>query len=469
MDLHFSPAHVLADAIRRRALSPVELMEATLRRIERLNAVVNAFVVLRADEALAEARALETRLARGETPGPLAGLPLAVKDEEDVVGLATTLGSIPYRDNVAREDSPQVARLRAAGAIVVGKTNMPEFGHTAFTSNRLFGTTRNPWDPSRTPGGSSGGSAAAIAAGMVPLATAADGGGSIRIPASYSGCLGLKPSFGRIPKGWAPMLDFSATIVWGPLARTARDAALFMDTVVGPHPADPHGLPHPGLRYADVIDRTPTGLRCGFSADLGLTVVEREVAEQVGAAVRAFSDFGSSVEEITEPFPDVTMPWFMLFAAEMYAKVAPIFEERIADWDERFVEVLALGRGLTPERFGDIQRARAEFNRFVARLFERYDLLLLPTLPTVAFAAEGPIPTQVEGRETNAICFTYPFNFTGHPALSARAGLTRAGLPCGLQVVAPRYREDLLLQVAAAYERVRPWNDRWPREVPGVP
>ncbi len=468
MDLHFSPAHVLADAIRRRTLSPVELMEATLRRIERVDAVLNAFVLRRPDEALAEARALETRLVRGDTPGPHAGLPLAVKDEEDVAGLPTTLGSIPYRDNVAREDSPQVARLRAAGAIVVGKTNLPEFGHTAFTSNRLFGITRNPWDPSRTPGGSSGGSAAAIASGMVPLATGADGGGSIRIPACYTGCLGLKPSFGRIPKGWAPMLDFSATITWGPLTRTVRDAALYMDAVVGPHPADPHGLPHPGLRYVDVLDRAPTGLRCGFSADMGLTVVERDVAEQVAAAARAFADFGCAVDQIAEPFPDVTLAWFALFAAEMYAKVAPIFETRRADWDERFVHVLAFGRDMTPERYGDIQRARAEFNRFVAQLFERYDLLLLPTLPTVAFDADGPIPTEIEGQETNAVCFTYPFNFTGHPALSLRAGLTGAGLPCGLQVVAPRYREDLLLQVAAAYERVRPWNDRWPREVAGA-
>jgi Asp-tRNA(Asn)/Glu-tRNA(Gln) amidotransferase A subunit family amidase len=465
MDLHFSPAHVLAEAIRRRELSPVALMEATLQRIETVDRTLNAFVALRADAAIAEARALQERLARGEPVGALAGLPFAVKDEEDLGGFATTLGAIPYKDNIAAADSPQVARLRAAGAIVVGKTNLPEMGHTAFTSNRLFGITRNPWDTSRTPGGSSGGSAAAVASGMVPLATAADGGGSIRIPASYSGLVGLKPTYGRIPKGWQKMLDFSATIAWGGLTRTVRDTALYLDAVVGPHPADPQALPHPGVSYAEMLDRLPAKLRCAYSPNLGLTVVEPGVRREVEAAVRAIAGIGCTVEEIADTFPDISVPWFMIFAAEMYAKVAPMFDARRADWDERFAHVAEIGRSVTVDRMGDIHRARAEFNRFVAGIFERYDLLLLPTLPTVAFAADGPIPTEVDGKEANAICFTYPFNFTGHPAISLPAGLVDGKLPCGLQIVAPHHRDDLLLQVARAYEQARPWNERWPREI----
>jgi Asp-tRNA(Asn)/Glu-tRNA(Gln) amidotransferase A subunit family amidase len=465
MDLHFGAAHALAAAIRSRKLSPVELMESTLRRIEALEPTLNAFVVMRADEALAEARALADRIARGEDPGPLAGLPLAVKDEEALAGFPTTLGSIPFKDDVAAEDSPQVSRLKAAGAIVVGKTNLPEFGHTAYSSNRLFGTTRNPWDPARTPGGSSGGTAAAIAAGIVPLGTAADGGGSIRIPASYTGTFGIKPSYGRVPKGWARMLDFSDTIAWGPITRTVRDAALYLDAVVGPHPADPDSLPHPGFSYVDILDRPPGRLRVGFSPNMGLTVVESQVRREVEAAVRAFADFGCTVEEIREPFPDVTVAWITLFAAEMYAKVAPIYEAHREDWDPSFMQTIELGRHTTAQALGDIQRARAEFNRFVAGIFERYDLLLTPTLPTVAFAAEGPLPREIDGKEANPICFTYPFNFTGHPAASVRAGLTDAGLPCGLQIVAPRHREDLLLQVAQAYEAVRPWGDCWPRQI----
>jgi Asp-tRNA(Asn)/Glu-tRNA(Gln) amidotransferase A subunit family amidase len=465
MDLSFSPAHVLADSIRSRELSPVTLMEATLRRIDALNPQLNAFVVVRHDEALAEAKALAERLSRNVTLGPLAGLPLAVKDEEGVAGLPTTFGSIPFRDAIATEDSPQVSRLKAAGAIVVGKTNLPEFGHTAYTSNRLFGTTRNPWNLERTPGGSSGGSSAAIASGMVPLATAADGGGSIRIPACYTGSFGLKPSFGRVAKGWGPMLEFSDTIVWGPITRTVRDAALYLDAVVGAHPADPDSLPHPGFSYAARLDQLPTGLRAAFSPTLGLTVLESGVRREVEAAVRAFGDFDCTVEEFTDTFPDVTVAWITMFAAEYLAKVAPIWESRRSDWDEGFVRTVELARDVTPARLGDIQRMRADLNRFVAGIFERYDLLITPTLPTVAFAAEGPIPQEIEGQEANAICFTYPFNFTGHPAISVRAGLTDDGLPCGLQVVAPRHREDLLLQVARAYEQVRPWNDRWPRDI----
>ena len=464
MDLHFSPAHELAAAIRRRDLSPVELMEATLRRIEALNPKLNAFVVLRAEEALAEARSLGERIARGDDPGPLAGLPLAVKDEEGVAGLPTTLGSIPFKDDVATADSPQVSRLKAAGAIVVGKTNLPELGHTAYTSNRLFGTTRNPWSLERTPGGSSGGSAAAIAAGLVPLATAADGGGSIRIPACYTGSFGIKPSFGRVPKGWGKMLEFSDTIVWGPITRTVRDAALYLDAVVGPHPADPDSLPHPGFSYAGRLEELPSGLRAAFSPTMGLTILERSVRREVDAAVRAFGDFGCTVEPFDDPFPDVTMAWLTLFSAELFAKIAPIYDARRADWDPSFMRTIEIGCHTTAAQMGDIQRTRAQFNRFVAGIFERYDLLVTPTLPTAAFAAAGPLPAEIDGQQANPVCFTYPFNFSGHPAVTLRAGFTDEGLPCGVQVIAPRHREHLLLQVARAYEQARPWNDRWPRD-----
>lgn len=465
MDLHFSPAHELAAAIRQRTLSPVELMEATLRRIDALNPRLNAFVVMRAEQALAEARALGERIARGDDPGPLAGLPLAVKDEEDVAGLPTTLGSIPFKDDIATADSPQVSRLRAAGAIVVGKTNLPECGHTGYTNNRLFGVTRNPWNLERTPGGSSGGSSAAIAAGLVPLATAADGGGSIRIPACYTGSFGIKPTLGRVPKGRSAMQEFSDMIVWGPITRTVRDAALYLDVVAGPHAADPDSLPHPGFSYAERLTPPPRGLRAAFSPTMGLTILEPAVRREVEAAVSTFAEFGCNVDVFEKTFPDITMPWLSLFSAEIYAKVAPIYEARRDDWDESFVRTLELGKRTTIEELGDIQRARSTFHQFVGGIFEQYDLLVTPTLPTGAFGAEGPLPGELDGTPFNPVCFTYPFNFTGHPAVSMRAGLTDEGLPCGVQVIAPRHREDLLLQVATAYEQSRPWNHHWPREI----
>jgi Asp-tRNA(Asn)/Glu-tRNA(Gln) amidotransferase A subunit family amidase len=292
-ELHFKPAYELAAMIRRGELKPSELMAATIRRIEQTNPKLNAFVTLRTDAAMAEARALDEKIARGEDVGPLAGLPLGVKDLEDAAGLATTHGSVPFKNLIAREDSVQVARLKAAGAIVIGKTNAPEFGYTALTKNLLFGVTRNPWNLERTPGGSSGGSSAAVAGGVVPLATGSDGGGSIRIPACYVGCFGLKPSFGRIPNNPSlGMQQWNDTAVVGALTRTVRDTAIFMDVAMGYHPVDPDSLPHPGISYAATLERLPRKLRIAFHPDFG-RIVQHDVSREVEKAVGVFKDMGA--------------------------------------------------------------------------------------------------------------------------------------------------------------------------------
>ena len=275
-ELHWKPAHELAAMIRKRELKPSELMDVTIRRIEQTNPKINAFVALRADAAMKEARALDERIARGEQVGTLAGLPLGVKDLEDTVGLVNSHGSKPFKDNMSTTDSIQVARLKAAGAIVIGKTNAPEFGYTAFTKNLLFGPTRNPWNLERTPGGSSGGTSAAIAGGVVPISTGSDGGGSVRIPACYTGCYGLKPNYGRIPNDpTLGMQQWNDTSVHGPITRTVRDAAIFMDAVVGYHPADPDSLPHPGISYAAILEGLPKKLRIAFHPDFGHLVQHR--------------------------------------------------------------------------------------------------------------------------------------------------------------------------------------------------
>src|SRR3990172_8402795 len=252
-ELWFKPAYELAAAIRSRELSPVDLMDASLRRIEEVNPVLNAFIAMRPEEALADARAMADRIAHGDDVGALAGLPFGVKELEDAEGFPSTHASVPFKDNMPERDSVQVERLKEAGAILLGKTNAPEFGYTAFTKNLLFGVTRNPWNPDRPPGGSSGGPSAAIASGMVPLATGSDGGGSVRIPACYTGCFGLKPSFGRIPMGPFQMLGWVDASVFGPITRTVRDAAMYMDAVVGAHESDPNSLPHPGYSYVEVL------------------------------------------------------------------------------------------------------------------------------------------------------------------------------------------------------------------------
>lgn len=469
-ELWFMPAYELAQQVRSGALSPVELMEACLARIDETNPVLNAFIAMRPEQALAEARGMADRIARGEDPGPLAGLPLGVKELEDVEGFPSTHASVPFRDNWPQRDSVQVERLRAAGAIVLGKTNAPEFGYTAFTKNLLFGVTRNPWNPARTPGGSSGGSSAAIAAGMVPLATGSDGGGSIRIPACYTGCYGIKPTFGRVPRGPFQMLTWSDTVAYGPITRTVRDTALYLDTVVGAHPADPDSLPHPGISYVETLDGLPGRLRIAWSPTLGYARVQSDVMREVLKAVRVFEKLGHTVEEIDEGCPDPGLAWAAVGSGEVYAQIAHLLDEHRSEFGRGFLAGVERARDLTPEKYGEAQRARAELVTFLWHLFERYDLLLTPTLPTEAFDARGKMPPEIDGEPVRnplaVVAFTYPFNLSGHPAATVRAGLTDAGLPAGLQIVGPRHREDLVLQASYAYEQERPWNHHWPRQIP---
>ena len=459
------PAVELAKLIYSGDLSPVALIEATLQRIETVNPQLNAFVAVRAEEALAEARDLAKDIAAGMDPGPLAGIPIGVKDMEDTRGMVTSFGSIPFKDNWVQQDSIQVARLKTAGAIVVGKTNTPEFGFTGFTKNRLYGVTRNPWNPELTPGGSSGGAAAAVAGCMVPLATGSDAGGSIRIPASYCGCFGFKPSYGRIPLG--PMPALHMTRIWhlGPLSRTVTDAALYLDCTAGYHPADPDALPHPNLSYVDCLEKLPAGLKIGFSPDLGYARVQKEVAAAVNQALKAFEDLGHTVDVWNGQIPRVDDAWSKLMIYELYAMVHHQLDDIRAEMGKTLVNSLDQAKELTVHDFIAIQNARAELNETLAEFFTEFDLLLTPTMPTEAFAAKGPPPAEIDGHPIallDAVAFTYPFNLAGHPAATVPAGLTVNGLPAGLQIIGPRHRDERVLQAAYAYEQARPWKDDWP-------
>jgi len=450
--------------LERRELSAVELMQATLARIDALNPTLNAFVAFRErEQLLADARAADVRFARGEAR-PLEGIPLGVKDLEDAAGLVTSEGSVPFKDNLAERDSVQVSRLRAAGAIVVGKTNAPEFGYTAITKNRLFGVTRNPWDLERTPGGSSGGSSAAIAGGLIPLATASDGGGSVRLPASMTGCFGLKVSYGRIPHEAKELWTTDDTSVYGPLTRSVEDAALHLDVTVGAHPLDPNSLPHPGFSYRAILDELPAGLRVGWSPDLGYAVVQSDVGEIAYDAARVFEELGLRFDELKTGLPELGFDWGLLGAFEMLGRLAPLLPEHEHAFGRAFLKGTLAGRRMTPELFGDLRRRRELLNRWCADAFERFDLLLTPTMPFDPPPAAGPFPAETEGRKqpfASAGSFTIPFNLSWHPAASVRAGFSRAGLPVGLQIVGPRHRDDLVLQAARAFERVRPWQE-WP-------
>jgi len=458
----------IARAVRARDVSPVEVIDAALARIDERNPTLNAFVLVCREQALAEARALAARIARGEDVGPLAGVPFGVKDLEDVAGLPTTYGSQAFRDHVAPADSVQVARLRAAGAIVVGKTNTPEFGSTAFTHNRLFGTTRNPWNLERTPGGSSGGSAAAIAARMVPLATGSDGGGSVRIPAGYVGAFGMKPTFGRIPVGPEEALGMKRwvdTVHYGPITRTVEDGALLIDVAAGYHPLDANSLPRPSRPYRESLEAPLPPLRIGYSRDIGYARVQRDVAAAVDDAVGEFRRMGHVVDDARLVLPDLGRAWGYMTGAEEWAEICDLVKGRESEIGRGFWGGLEAAKRLTLKEQGEFQRHRTELNLALMGFFSRYDLLLTPTLPTEAFPARGPMPNEVDGvrfeSPMHAVAFSYPFNLSGHPAATVRAGFTAARLPVGLQIVAERHRDELVLQAARAFERVRPMDD-WP-------
>ena len=465
-EIPYIPARELVLLLKTGQLTPREVMEGTLKRIDALNPELNAVVCLRPEASLEEADRIGERLASGEECGPLAGVPIGVKDLEDARGFVTSFGSVPFQENVAVADSLQVARLKAAGAIVVGKTNTPEFGFTGFTKNRVYGVTRNPWNRERTPGGSSGGSAAAVAAGMIPMATGSDAGGSIRIPASYSGCFGIKPSLGRIPLGPYSQLLMYHMASLGPLTWDVADAARYLDCVSGYHPCDPCSLPAPGMSYEKCLDRLPSGLRIGYSPDLGYARVQGDVLDVVEEAVACFQDLGHGVETWKGRLPETGEVWADLMNGELLGQLRHTLRVYRQEMGRTLVKSLDQARSLSMADHIAAQRVRSKLNRKMWQFFESYDLMVTPTMPTEAFAAEGPPPSEIDGEPIallGAVAFTYPFNLTGHPAASVPAGMSRSGLPVGLQIVGPHLRDDLVLQMARAYEEARPWKGMRPK------
>jgi aspartyl-tRNA(Asn)/glutamyl-tRNA(Gln) amidotransferase subunit A len=466
MDLLILSLVELIEAIKKRKVSPVELMKVVLSRIEETNADLNAVVAMYDQKVLlADAVEAEERIMRGEARA-LEGIPLGVKDLEDAKGLVTSMGSIPFRDQVAGNDSTQVERFRAAGAIVLGKTNAPEFGYTAITKNLVYGVTRSPWNLERTPGGSSGGSAAALAAGVLPLVTSSDGGGSVRIPASFVGAFGLKPSFGRIPTGPITRWSYGDTTHYGATTKTVEDAALFLDQVAGPSPYDPKSLPHPGISYLETVRRPLSQkLRIGYSPDLGYAAVQSDVAAAVEDGLKVFEKIGHRIKQIVDGPPMLIPEWGQFGAFELASVLYPLFDKHEADFGRSFLSGPKNAQNLTSEWWSQLTTKRAQLNNWCAEIFDQVDLLVTPTVPFDPPPAKGPFPEETEGRKqipAGVASFTIPFNLSWHPAATLRVGLSNEGLPVGLQIVGPRHREDLVLQAARALEDERPWHPNWP-------
>ena len=463
----------VADAVRRGERRAVDVLDEAAGALQRDNERLNAFVHVDLDLARRAAEAVDAAVARGDDPGPLAGVPFGVKDLEDCAGMPTSHGSLLFKDRgPVEDDSVHVARLRAAGAVPIGKTAAPEFGTLSFTKTKAWGVTRNPWDTSTTPGGSSGGSAAAVAAGIVPFCTASDGGGSTRIPGAFAGLVGFKASFGRIP---SPGPDGSLTTSLGALTTTVADAARHLDVTAGPHDADRTSLPRADVRYEDVIELLDvSGLRARWSVDLGFAAVDPEVAELCESGARALLDAAGLKDDGRDVvLTDPVRAWLSAGGMDLWHLVEPGMWPDGADDVTLYVRQSLEATG-GPD-YGLPKYARAlqrkqQLIEDVARLFDEVDVLLCPTTAVPAFAAAGPPPLVIGGRPVESGAMATPFtmlaNICWNPAVSVPCGLTQAGLPVGLQIIGRRHADDVVLRLARLFEQAQPWERLAPPTAP---
>jgi amidase len=468
-DLAYTSATDLARLIRTKEVSPVEIVDHSLSRIEALNPLVNAFCTIVAEQARAEAREAERKVMRGEELGPLHGLPIAIKDLTLTAGIRTTFGSMVFKDYIPNEDAICVKRIKEAGAIIMGKTNTPEFGHKGTTDNLLFGTTKNPWNLELTAGGSSGGSAAAVAAGLVPMAEGSDGGGSIRIPSSFCGCFGFKPTYGRIPYDantrnmfWsqAPFLHF------GPITRTVEDAALLFSVMSGYHPLDPYSLPDTGEDFLYEIRKSPGDLRVAYSPDLGFYQVDKRVRLVIEKAVQNLQTLGIKAELIDvdlgskKDFEEAFIAMWYAQIASAYAWLLPEKKEMLP---KSVIFMLETGQAMTAMDYKKSELIRTDIWYRLQKVFENYELLVCPTLAVPAFSHQIRGPKEINGVKVSPHTdwmLTNSFNMTGHPAASLPVGFSDEGLPIGMQVIGRRLEDSTVLRLCYAYEQAFPMRRR---------
>jgi amidase len=474
-DICFVPAGELVRLYRARKTSPLEVMEAVLARIDAVNPAVNAYVTVARESALAEARRATRALGRRRTPlPPLHGVPVSIKDLYATKGMRTTWGSLIYKDHVPTDDDLVVQRLKSAGAIVVGKTNTPEFGAGGTTFNAVFGATRNPWNTELTCGGSSGGAAVAVATGMGPVAQGSDLGGSLRTPAAFCGVVGLRTTPGLIPS-YPRTLAWDTLGVAGPIARTVADAALMLTAMAGPDDRNPLSYEVDTSQFTRAV-KTPSikGWRVAWTPDLnGLIPVDEEVLGVAHDAVKVFRSLGARVETACPDFSEVPEIINGTRAVTMVA----LHADRLPQWRESMQQELVRdvehGLGLTTRDISRSEVLRSALWQRVRTFMATRDLLVLPTVAVQPFPVEQPFPTHINGRALDNyfqwFSLTYGITVTGLPAISVPCGFTRSGLPIGLQIVGRRRQEAAVLRAAAAFEATAPWGSRLPPVVIAPP
>ncbi len=455
-EICFLPAHELVRHIRARELSAVEVMDAHIAQIERVNPAVNAIVTFLPERARAGAREVDEAFARGDDPGPLAGLPVAHKDLVATKGIRTTFGSPIFKDFVPDADAIIVERLRKAGAITVGKTNTPEFGAGSQTFNAVFGPTRNPYDLAKTCGGSSGGAAAALACGLLPIADGSDMGGSLRNPASFCNVAGLRPSAGRVPN-WPSVSGWFHMAVVGPMARTVQDLALTMSAIAGPDARAPISMQDPGMIFARPLERDFNNVRIAWSPDLGGLPVEPEVARTMEARRKIFSDLGCIVEEATPDLRDADEIFSVVRAWNFELAFGELLKTRRSLMKDTVIWNIEEGARLTGPQVGAAEVKRTQLFNRTREFMEKYDFLVAPVAQVLPFDVGVPYPTTINGVELD----TYidwmrscsRITVTGAPALSVPCGFSREGLPVGLQIVGGHQDDFGVLQLAHAFEQ----------------
>jgi amidase len=480
-DVAFMSASELALRIRRRDVSPVEVVEAAIARIEKRNPSLNAFIYFGFDDARREARKAEDSVMKGDGLGPLHGVPAAIKDLFDFKpGWPTTFGGVrALKNNIAQFHCPFAERIEKAGAVLLGKTNAPVMGLRGVCDNYLFGATKNPFDASKNSGGSSGGSAAAVADGMLPIAEGTDAGGSIRIPAAWCGVYGYKASYGRVPVVIRPNA-FSGDLPFvfeGPITRTVEDAALAMSVLDGYDPRDPHSLDEK-IDYLAATRRSIRGMRIAYSPNLDVFPVDPKIGEIIAKAVRAFEEAGAHVEEvkagIKTPQRELSDAWSRLMMplnlgtfAAMKSFGVDLLKDHRGDFPPEYLRWIEIGEKMTLDDLARDQSIRSEVYDAIQGVFAKHDLLVTPTLAAmpVTNRDDGNTlgPSEVNGEAVDPLigwCLTYPINFTGHPAASIPAGMI-GHLPVGMQIIGRRYADADVFAASAAFERLRPWAETY--------
>ena len=461
-DLFYTPVWQLRELLDTRRVSSTELTETFLRRIERLNPKLNAYLTVTGEEALAAAKAADEKIGQGRENGPLLGIPISLKDLEATKGIRSTMGSLAYQDTIPEMDSVVAERVKASGAVLLGKTNTPEFGLQGTTENRLGDPCRNPWNTERTAGGSSGGAGAAVAAGMCPFATGTDGGGSIRNPSSFNGIFGIKPTLGRVPRAGglgrpAPNLTSQS----GPMARNVRDAAILLKVLAGPDSRDPGSMRDSVPDFLAGLDNSVRGLRLAWSTGMGYAAIDPEVASITSTAARVFEELGCTVDDPAFALDNPIPAFLTIFYTGNYTVYGHLMEECPEKLSDNARFCFEHGSQATAADYARAIRAVDEMKAKIDDLMDTYDLLLTPTMAVPPFPIGQP-PDRIDGKDvpprSSYSPMTRPFNLSGQPAASVPCGFSSEGLPIGLHIIGKRGDEATVLRASAAFEQARPWE-----------